>query len=82
MIDGVRFLEKYLIAFSISKINNAIAETLSEVALDTPDKIAAATDEALLNIKGVGKVKLKMMRDYCTGIEVNGATTRLDKVTR
>ena len=67
---------------TIPTITSTVVEELSDLSLGTPNKIAAVTDETLLNIKGVGKAKLKIIRDYCTGIEVNRDAPRLDKVTR
>jgi len=50
--------------------------------LDTPNRIAAATDETLLGIKGIGPAKLKTIRDYCAGIAGNRDGDRLDRVLR
>lgn len=39
-------------------------------------------EEALMAINGIGKVKLKSMRDYCASITKNRDDDRLDNVTR
>ncbi len=50
--------------------------------LDTPNRIAAASDETLLGIKGVGPVKLKVIRERCASITENRDDNRLDRVFR
>ncbi|SMG64804.1 hypothetical protein BMETH_274011541553, partial [methanotrophic bacterial endosymbiont of Bathymodiolus sp.] len=50
--------------------------------LDTPNNIDAASDNALLSIKGIGKAKIKVIRDYCAGITSDRDAIRLDKVAR
>ncbi|MDP1606327.1 MAG: hypothetical protein Q8L93_06760 [Rhodocyclaceae bacterium] len=50
--------------------------------LDTPNRIAAASDETLLAIKGIGPAKLKALRERCAGITENRDADRLDCVLR
>jgi hypothetical protein len=79
-----KIIEEFFPRFidTIPKINNAIISELHVLGLDTPNSIEAASDEVLLKIKGVGKAKIKVIRDYCAGITFNRDTIRLDKVTR
>lgn len=67
---------------TIPKITFAIIDELSELGLDTPNRIAAAPDEILLNIKGIGQAKLKTVRDYCAGITDNRDANRIENVIR
>jgi len=66
---------------TIPKISAAIDE-LSELGLETPNRIAAAPDETLLSIKGIGQSKLKTIRDYCAGITKNRDADRVENVIR
>ena len=50
--------------------------------LDTPNRIAAASDETLLGIKGIGPAKLKAIRERCACITENRDADRLDSVLR
>jgi len=50
--------------------------------LDTPNRIAAASDETLLGIKGIGPAKLKAIREHCAGIAENRDADRVETVTR
>lgn len=79
-----KIIEEFFPRFidTIPKINNVIISEFHVLGLDTPNSIEAASDEVLLSIKGVGKAKLKVIRDYCTGITFNRDTIILDKVTR
>lgn len=66
---------------TIPKISATIDE-LSELGLETPNRIAAAPDETLLSIKGIGQSKLKTIRDYCAGITKNRDADRVENVIR
>lgn len=79
-----KIIEEFFPRFidTIPKINNVIISELHAQGLDTPNNIDAANDEALLSIKGIGKAKIKVIRDYCAGIASDRDTIRLDKVTR
>lgn len=71
--------------YFVSTIPNIGYETkdiLFSLKLDTPNRIAAATDETLLSIKGIGSAKLKIIRHYCAGINENRDALRLDMVER
>jgi len=50
--------------------------------LDTPNKISAASDDALLNISGVGPAKLKKIRALCAGVLDGRDSDRVDRVNR
>ena len=71
-----RFIE------TIPKINDATIVELSRLGFHTPNRIAAATDETLLGIKGIGQAKIKTIRDYCAVIAENRDAIRLENVTR
>jgi len=71
-----RFIDK------IPKINDATITELSRLGLDTPNRIAAASDETLLGIKGIGQAKIKTIRDFCAGIIDNRDNVRFESVTK
>lgn len=50
--------------------------------LDTPNQVAAASDEELLEIKGVGPAKLRALRERCAQITENRDSERLESVAR
>jgi hypothetical protein len=50
--------------------------------LDTPNRIAAASDRTLLLVKGVGHVRLKAIRERCAGITENRDSDRVENVIR
>lgn len=58
------------------------SEVLIRLGLDTPNRVAAATDKALLDIKGIGQAKLMALRNYCASIKSNRDSTRLDNVVK
>lgn len=67
---------------TIPKIGDAISTTLSERGVTTPNAIAAASDDSLLSIKGLGPAKLEAIRSYCAGISQHRDADRVDNVTR
>ena len=67
---------------NIPKINAATIDELSRLGLDTPNRIAVASDEKLLNIKGIGQAKLNTIRNYCAGITDNRDADRVENVIR
>lgn len=67
---------------TIPKLNISTKNELSKLGLNTPNRIAAAPDETLLNIKGMGQAKLKVVRDYCAGITDNRNADRIENVIR
>ena len=75
-----RFFPRFI--DTIPQINDATIAELSRLGLDTPNRIAAAPDETLLNIKGIGQAKLKTICDYCAGIIENRDAIRFENVTR
>lgn len=68
-IDGIieRFFPKFM---------NLAAD------LNTPNRIAAASDETLLGIKGIGPAKLKAIRKRCAGVTENRDADRVENVIR
>lgn len=67
---------------TIPKLTEGAVRELAELGLDTPDRIAAAPDETLLGIKGIGLAKLQLIRDYCAGITKNRDADRIENVGR
>jgi len=53
-----------------------------ELHLDTPNRVAAASDKQLLAIKGIGPVKLKAIRGRCAGITEKRDSDRRENVIR
>lgn len=49
---------------------------------NTPSRIAAATDEELLSIKGIGPAKLKAIRGHCADIAKHRDADRVENVIR
>ena len=66
----------------IPKINHAEALGLIRLGLITPNLIAAARDETILGIKGIGKEKVKALREYCNAIYSNRDDERIENITR
>ena len=54
----------------------------SELGLNTPNKLAAVSDEIVLRFQGIGPVKLQVVRDYCASIVEKRDSKRLDNVFR
>lgn len=67
---------------TIPKIPASIEDSLLRLGFDTPNFIAAAPDETLLSIKGIGQTKLKTIRDYCAGITDNRDADRVENMIR
>lgn len=67
---------------SIPKLTAGIVDELSRFGLDTPNRIAAATDEVLLGIKGIGRAKLQAMRERCACITESRDADRVENVIR
>lgn len=76
------FIKEFFPLFieTIPNINSSSVDELSKSGIDTPNKLEAISDEALLAINGIGKAKLKTIRDYCASIKENRDETRLDRV--
>jgi hypothetical protein len=82
---GLESLSKYffpLFLDTIPKLNNESVKQLKELGLETPNAISHASDDMLLNVNGIGKAKLKTIRDYCVGITENLDNKRVDAVKR
>lgn len=79
-----KIIEEFFPRFidTIPKINSAITSELHTRNLNTPNNITTASDELLIGIKGVGKAKLKVIRDYCATITSNRDGLRLEILTR
>ena len=71
-----RFIE------TIPNINSSSVDELLKLGIETANKLENTNDKALLAINGIGKAKLKTIRDYCAGITKNRDDTRLDRVNR
>jgi hypothetical protein len=67
---------------TIPKLTDDSIEKLKELGLDTPNAIAQTQDDVLLGINGIGKAKLKTIRDYCISITKNRDSNRVDTVER
>ncbi len=67
---------------TIPQISDSIKESLSQLGLNTANSIESASDDTLLRIKGIGKTKLKTIRDYCSGIKDNRDSDRIEDVVR
>jgi hypothetical protein len=67
---------------TIPKLNKTTIDELSRLGIFTANKLEAASDSSLMSINGIGKAKLKSMRDYCASITKNRDDDRLDNVTR
>lgn len=67
---------------TIPSLNQSTEDELFKSGLNTPNRIAAAPDETLLSIKGIGKAKVKVIRDYCAGITDKRDVDRIENVIR
>lgn len=63
---------------TIPKINDATIAELFRLDLDTPNRIAAVSDETLLGINGIGPAKLKALRERCACITENRDADRFE----
>ena len=66
----------------LNRQGGSIFNRRGHAGLDTPNRVADASDEKLLGIKGVGRVKLKAIREFCASITENRDKDRLDRVLR
>lgn len=55
---------------------------LSRLGLDTPNRIATATDEVLLGIKGIGRAKLQAIREHSADMAKHRDADRVENVIR
>lgn len=67
---------------SIPHLSAVSIEELRRLCLNTPNRLAAASDENLLEVKGIGKVILKNIRKRCEEVTENRDKDRLDVVIR
>jgi hypothetical protein len=67
---------------TIPSLNQSTEDELCKLDLDTPNRIAAAPDQTLLNVKGIGQAKLKTIRDYCAGITDNRDADRVEDIVQ
>lgn len=67
---------------TIPKVPASAENSLSRLGLDTPNRIAAAPDETLLSIKGIGRAKLQAIREHCAGMAENRDADRVENVIR
>ena len=63
---------------SIPQLTAGIVDELFGFGLDTPNRIAAASDETLLGINGIGPTKLKALRERCACISENRDADRFE----
>lgn len=66
----------------IPRIPGSAKYALSGLGLNTPNKLAAASDEIVLSIRGIGPGKLQVIRDFCASIVEQRDSERLDNVYR
>lgn len=64
------------------KLSASVVSKLSRLGLDTPSRIAAAPDETLLGVKGIGPAKLNAMRGHCADMAKHRDADRVENVTR
>lgn len=69
-------------AKSMPSLPDAALAALSKLGLDTPISLVAASDDALLKIKGIGPAKLKAIRAYCEDAAKGRDADRADSVIR
>lgn len=66
---------------TIPGVSVALAEEMCSLGISTANKVLSATDEELINIKGVGKTRLKKIREYCA-TSTKKDSDRIDLVIR
>ena len=67
---------------TIPSLNDETVDELIKNNLVTPNAIATTNDSVLLDIKGIGKSKLKIIRNYCVKLTKNRDHIRIDSVNR
>jgi hypothetical protein len=83
--NGVDKLIQYFFPKFVDTIPSLNDETVDELIknnLVTPNAIATTNDSVLLDIKGIGKSKLKLIRNYCVKLTKNRDHIRIDNVNR
>jgi len=64
------------------KLPAGTVRELSKLGFDTPARIAKASDEVLLSMKGIGPAKLRAIRAHCSDMAKHRDADRVDNVTR
>jgi hypothetical protein len=67
---------------SIQKLTPRMVDELSRLRLDTPNRIAAVSDEILSSVKGIGPAKLIAIREHCAHITEKRDADRVENVIR
>ena len=84
-LSGIEKIVQYFFPRFINPMPKFSASTvgdLSRLGLDTPNRIAAASDGTLLDINGIGPAKLKAIREHCADMAKHRETDRVENVTR
>jgi DNA repair protein RadC len=63
---------------TIPNLSNESVKELKSFNLLAADEVTNASDDQLLAIKGIGKVKLIKIRDYCAGVRVGRDNQRIE----
>jgi hypothetical protein len=83
--NGIDKLVEYFFPKFVNTIPSLNDETVDELIknnLVTPNAIATTNDSVLLEIKGIGKSKLIIIRNYCVKLTKNRNHIRIDCVKR
>jgi hypothetical protein len=67
---------------TIPRLGQAAQSKLAEMHLDTPNRLAAASDDTFLAFKGIGPATLKAIRSRCAECSGAGDETRIDNLRR
>ena len=63
---------------TIPKLNVVTIDELFKLGIVTPNQLETTSDFVLMAINGIGKAKLKSMREYCASITKNRYDVRLE----
>jgi len=66
---------------TLPNISDDTVIELNNLGILTPNDLANASSETLLRVKGIGQVKLSLIREYTSGIIDNRNSDRIDLVT-
>ena len=77
----VHFFFPYFLS-TIPKMNRSTMAQMREEGLSTPERIASASDQTLLSIRGIGPALLKLIREWCARAVLNRDSDRIDTVYR
>lgn len=67
---------------TIPKLTLTQKSELLRLGLNNPNNMAAASDETLLSIKGIGQEKLRAIREFCASMKNNRDADRREDVIR